>query len=101
MSTRIVGLDRKWQARAAYLVAARAGSEVLVGQVELLDTERAALILVIVDELVLLYAGHGVWWLRVCGGRRDGEGGELVTGGVATGRRGCDATAVRVEGARG
>ena len=39
--------------RGAHLVAAGAWSEVPVGQVELLNAERAALLLVIVDELVL------------------------------------------------
>ena len=45
--------------RGAHLVAAGARAEVPVGQVELLDAEGAALFLVIVDELVLLQAGHG------------------------------------------
>lgn len=40
------------------MVAAGAGPEVSVGQVELLDAERTALVLVVVDELVLLYPGH-------------------------------------------
>lgn len=43
----------------SYLVAAGAWFEVPVRQVELLDAEGTALILVIVDELVLLYTGHG------------------------------------------
>ena len=47
----------------AYLVAAGTRAEVSVGQIELLDAERAALVLVVVDELVILEAGHGV-----CGG---------------------------------
>lgn len=46
--------------RGAHLVAARAWSEIPVGQVEFLDAERATLLLVIVDELILLYAGHDV-----------------------------------------
>jgi hypothetical protein len=49
------------RARArAYLVAAGTWPEVPVGQVELLDAERAALVLVVVDELVILEARHGV-----------------------------------------
>lgn len=47
------------EVHVAYLIAARAGAEVLVCQVELFDAERAGLVLVIVDELVVLYAGHG------------------------------------------
>lgn len=49
--------------RAAYLVATRTGTEVPVRQVELLDAEGAALLLVIVDKLVLLHSRHG----DVCG----------------------------------
>jgi hypothetical protein len=45
------------------LVAAWTGPEIPVREVELLDAERAALLLVIVDELVLLQSGHGVVWL--------------------------------------
>jgi hypothetical protein len=52
----------------AYLVATGAWAEVLVGEVELLDAQRAHLLLVIVDELVLLCARHGgVVWRGVCG----------------------------------
>lgn len=54
-----------WRRGLAYLVAAWTGLEVLVGEVELLNAEGAELLLVIVDELVYLCAGHGV-----CG---DGE----------------------------
>ena len=49
----------RWRAQGAYLVAAGTRAEVLVRQVEFLDAERAALVLLVVDELVLLYAGHG------------------------------------------
>ena len=42
------------------MVAAGTWAEVSVGQVELLDAERTALVLVVVDELVILKAGHGV-----------------------------------------
>lgn len=44
----------------AYLVAAWARLEVLVGEIELLNAEGAELLLLIVDELVYLCAGHGV-----------------------------------------
>ena len=60
--------------RGAHLIAAGARTEVPVGQVELLDAERAALLLVIVDELVLLYAGHGVLCV-VSGALASGAGG--------------------------
>lgn len=52
----------------AYLVAAWARLEVLVGEIELLNAEGAELLFLIVDELVYLCAGHGVcgdegrWW---------------------------------------
>ena len=52
------GFPRTWA--PAYLVAAGTRAEVSVGQVELLDAERAALVLVVIDELVILEAGHGV-----------------------------------------
>ena len=42
----------------AYLVSTGTWSEVLVGEVKLLHTEGAALIFIIVDELILQYAGH-------------------------------------------
>jgi hypothetical protein len=45
------------------LVAAWAGPEIPVREVELFDAERAALLLVIVDELVLLQSRHGRVWL--------------------------------------
>jgi len=48
---------------AAYLVATRTGPEVPVRKIEFLDAERATLLLVIVDELVLLHSRHG----DVCG----------------------------------
>src|SRR5690242_16021992 len=51
---------------AAYLVAAGTRAEVSVGQVELLDAERTALVLVVVDELVILEARHGVCVCGVC-----------------------------------
>lgn len=66
--------------RGAHLVAAGAWSKVPVGQVELLDAQRAALLLVVVDELVLLYAGHdvrlGVRWraAEVASSERRREG---------------------------
>jgi hypothetical protein len=63
----------------AYLVAARTRAEVPIRQVELLDAERAALVLVIVDELVLVLSRHSdVWWCNVsCQARgwRSREGG--------------------------
>jgi hypothetical protein len=69
------------------LVAAGTWPEVPVGQVELLDAERAALVLVVVDELVILEARHGV----CVGGREEGirsvdelgcaVGREVATGG--------------------
>lgn len=50
------------------LVATWAWPEVLVGEIELLDAEGTELLLLIVDELVYLCAGHDVrgdggrWW---------------------------------------
>lgn len=49
-----VAAARAW--RRAYLVAAGTRAEVSVGQVEFLDAERTALVLVVVDELVVLEA---------------------------------------------
>jgi hypothetical protein len=48
------------------LIAAGTWPEVPVGQIELLDAERAALVLVVVDELVILEARHGVLCVSVC-----------------------------------
>jgi hypothetical protein len=44
---------------ASYLVAARTRAEILVLHVKLLNAEGAALLFVIVDELILLDARHG------------------------------------------
>ena len=69
----------------AYLVAAWAGAEVPVREVELFDTERAALLLVIVDELVLLQSRHGVCGcdvlLRAGGAQSRDTWGETRPGG--------------------
>lgn len=76
------------------LVSARTGLEALVGEVELLHTERAGLLLVIVEyEGVLLYAfGHGDCEMRRAVGRRRVE---IATGGevwreAARAGGGCD-----------
>lgn len=44
--------------RAANLISAGTRAEISVGQVELLNAERTALFFIVVDELILLYAGH-------------------------------------------
>jgi hypothetical protein len=62
---------------AAHLVAAGTRSEVSVGQVELLDAERTALVFVVVDELVLLYARHDGWMCSgTCRGVKEWRSGE-------------------------
>ena len=45
---------------ATYLISAGTRAEVLVRQIELLDTQRAGLLLIIVDELILLRPRHGL-----------------------------------------
>lgn len=65
-------------ASGSYLVAAGTWAEVSVGQVELFDAERAALVLVVVDELVILEAGHGGRRVAVVLGRAAGC--EVATG---------------------
>lgn len=42
--------------KVAHLIATRTRTEILVGEIEFLDTKRAGLFLLIVDELILLYA---------------------------------------------
>jgi hypothetical protein len=53
------------RARPTHLVATGTRAEVSVRQVELLDAEGTALVLVVVNELVIVEAGHGG---RVSGG---------------------------------
>jgi hypothetical protein len=75
-----------------YLVSAWARAEVLVGYVELLDAEGAALLLFVVDELVLLYARHAV---RVCADRAR-WGGVSMGAGVSLGGRGRDGVEMQI-----
>lgn len=57
-----------------HLVATDAWTEALVGKVEFLDTKRAGLLLIVVDELVLLRPRHDVSEPRRVGDGRRGEG---------------------------
>lgn len=73
------------------MVATGTWAEVPIGQVELLDAEGAALLLVIVDELVLLHARHGEWGVGAGAGAGAGVGA-----GECGGMRGVSCSSVRV-----
>lgn len=61
--------------RESYLIAARTRPEALVGKIQLLDAERARLLLIVVDELILETSRH------------NGGGGGEVTREAAAKRR--------------
>lgn len=50
---------RRFGPQGWYLVSAGTGTEVSIGKIKLLNTERTGVVLVVIDDLVLLRASHG------------------------------------------